>query len=450
MTSALTRAPSPAQDATGRLRWVLAAILAGHLALLAFGIADPDASLRFDRTGRRSTSARMLLESADSGSALQVLRSRGAPGDYAWHAAVLGPSGGSLPAVQIVQLLLAGLSLVAVYRIVRVLDGRPKAAWLAVVIYAAIPIDFMVPHFLASEAFFNPLWVLGTAAVVHYATARPDLRTIGLAGAAFGLGVLTRTEGLPWLIVMFALTTAIVIRVARPRTVAHLGLLAALCFGGVGVHLAMSPTEPVRLDHATLSVGWELANRAHRVIAAAGGDVAGIEAEPVAAFARAVLEHPLAFAREWALQAGKLLALPDNLDLPRYLGAYEYTGRRSEWVHDLGVVGAVRRVFSEMPGLATWLCATVLLWLGVLGLAVRGAVDVLRRSAGVERLLYLLLLSLPFVWVLLRVLAQGESRKRSPVDFAIAIFAALGWMRARYTPREHESTSDGVTSEGDG
>ena len=55
-----------------------------------------------------------------------------------------------------------------------------------------------------------------------------------------------------------------------------------------------------------------------------------------------------------------------------------------------------------------------------------------------------LLLSLPVVWTLLRVLTQGESRKRSPVDFAITIFAAIGWLRARYTGPRSSRAHGGV------
>ena len=414
-----------------RARWVLVAIFAAHVGFLAVGVADPEASLRFDRTGKRLASAEMLLQASDPAELGEILRTRGAPGDYAWHAIVLGLTGGSLIAVQIVQLLLAALSLFAVYRIVMALDGRREAALLAVMLYAAIPIDFMIPHFLASEGFFNPLLVLGFAALVRYATAAPDLRTLAAAGAAFGLAVLTRPESLPWLLVMLGFAAALSLRVARGRAPLHLATLALLSFAGVAAFLLLAASEPVRLDHASLTLEWELANRASRVVTAAGGDSSGIEAAPVAAFGRALLEHPLHFAREAALQVGKLLALPDNLDAFRYLDFYEYTGKRSEWVHELGVIGAAQRSFEEMPGLSLWLFASIALWLCVGLVALRGAVDLVRRSVGVQRLLALLLLSLPVVWTLLRILTQGESRKRSPVDFAIAIFAAIGFMRSR-------------------
>lgn len=429
------REPSPVPS-----RWllgVLVAIAAVHLALLAWAFVEPDASLRFDRTGRRLGSARMLVESVaagDGGAVAEVLRSRGAPGDYAWHALVLGPTGGSRVAVQVVQLLLAGLSLAAVYRIALAVDGRREAAWLAVVVYAAIPIDLMVPHFLASEAFFNPLMVLGCAALARYATVAPDLPSVAAAGGAFGLAALTRPEGLPWLGVMVVLAALLARRRAPGRAALHVGVLCLLTFGGAGFYLALARAEPVRLDHASLSLQWELANRASRVLGAAGADTSGIEAAPVASFLGAAIGHPVTFAREFALQAGKLLALPDNLDAFRYLGLYEYTGHRSDWVHELGVLGAVRRSFDELPLLTTWLLASTVAWLCVGVLALRGALRAWARSAGARRLLVWLLLSLPVVWTALRVLTQGESRKRSPVDFAIAVFAAVGMLRARAEP----------------
>ncbi len=418
------------------VRWVLGAVLLAHLGFLAWGAADPEASLRFDRTGRRLTSARLLADATGPAEAASILRTRGAPGDYAWHAAVLAPTGESLLAVQVVQLVLWALSLAALFAIVRELDGRREAAWLAVAIYALIPIDFAIPHYLASEAFFNPLLVFGVLGLVRYALGGLRLATLAWTGLAFGLAALTRTEGLPWMLVMWVVAAVVTLREAPRRAALHLSLLAALTFAPVSLHLAVTPSLPVDLDRAALSLSWELANRAQRVIEAGGGDTSRIEAEPLAAFLRAGLDHPGAFVREWALQAGKLLALPDNLDLFRYLGAYEYTGRRSEWVHELGVVGAARRSFEEMPVLSAWLVASILAWMGVAAFALRGAAVVLRDSRGARWLLYVLLLALPLVWTALRVLAQGESRKRSPVDFAIAIFAALGAMeswRARYT-----------------
>lgn len=410
-----------------RLRWVGAFLLIVHLGLLAYGLHDPDAMLRFDRTGKRITSVGLLLDSPS----LELLLSRGPPGDYAWHAGVLGLSGRWLPAVQLVQLLLAAASLALVYRMVLWLEGRREVALLAAAFYAAIPIDFMIPHFLASEAFFNPLLLLGCAGLVRYALHSADAASLAGAGLAFGLAALTRTESLPWLLVMLGCAMLVARHVAPQRALAHVALLAVLTLAGVLAWLALAPTAPVDLGRASLSLDWELANRANRVIRSAGGDTSGIEAAPFAAFGRAAVDHPVAFAREWALQAGKLLALPDNLDAFRYLGLYEYTGQRAEWVHELGVVGALRAVFEEMPVLGSWLVASVVVWLGFACVALRGAWDAIRGSAGVERLVYVLLLSLPIVWAALRVLTQGDSRKRSPVDFALAIFAAIAVMRSR-------------------
>lgn len=426
------------------LPWVLIVICVAHLALLAVAVSDPEATLRFDRTGKRITSARLLLEAKGMAEVGPVLLTRGAPGDYVWHTLVLASTGQSLIAVQLVQLLLAALSLVAVHGIALALDGRREVALLATVLYAAIPIDFILPHFLASEAFFNPLLLFGVAALVRYATRAPDLRTIAAAGVAFGLAALTRPEALPWLIVMLAFAAALAMRVARKRMLLHTAVLGILTFAGVSIWLALTPAEPVALDRASLTLEWELANRANRVLSAAGGNTVGIEAAPLAAFCRSLVEHPLAFTREFVLQAGKLLALPDNLDTFRYLGFYEYTGRRAEWLHTLGVLGAARRAFAEMPGLATWLVVTIVVWLAIGVIALRGAAELLRRSEGVERTLSLLLLSLPVIWTLLRVLTQGESRKRSPVDFAITIFAAIGWLRARYTGPRPSRAHGGV------
>ena len=409
--------------------WLLAVAVVAHVGLFVFGLFDAGASLRFDRTGQRMGSAHRLLE-AGGAERWQVLGTRGVPGDYAWHALALAATGGGLPGVVLVQLVLAGLAVYGVYRIAVRLDARPEVALLAAGLYAVIPIDLAIPHFVASEAFCNPLLVLGFAALVPYATDEPRLSRLAAAGAAFGAAALTRSESLPWLGLMVAGAAAIAVRRVRRRAALHVGLLAGLTFSGVATWLWLAPTPPVDLRHASVSLSWELANRAHRVLIAAGGDGRGVEAAPLASFLLAAIHHPLAFLREFVLQAAKLLALPDNLDAFRFLGLYEYTGKRSDWVHDIGVLGAARRTFAEMPWLASWLAGTIVVWLAVLACSLRGAVRALRGSAGASRLVWLLLLSLPVVWTFLRVLTQGESRKRSPVDFALALFAAVGAVRA--------------------
>lgn len=423
-----------------------------HGGLFVAGLFDSEASLRFDRTGQRMGSVRRLL-GPEGATRWQVLRTRGVPGDYAWHALALAATGGALPGVVLLQLVLAGLAIYGVYRIGVRLDGRPGVALLAAGLYAVIPIDLAIPHFMASESFCNPLLVLGFAALVRYATGPPTLAAMGGAGTAFGLAALTRTESLPWLFVMTGFAAAIALRRVPARAGLHVGVLVLLTFGGVALWLAAAPSRPVDLDHASVSLSWELANRASRVIVAAGGDPRGVASAPLHSFLKAAVQHPVAFLREFALQAGKLLALPDNLDTFRFLGLYEYTGERADWVHELGVLGAARRVFGEMPWLASWLVASIGVWLGVLACSLRGAVRALRSSAGDARLVWWLLLSLPVVWTVLRVLTQGESRKRSPVDFAIALLAALGAMgvgpmaaeaRAPTIPRSAEPHSGPV------
>ena len=81
-----------------RARWVLVAIFAVHLGFLAYGVADPQASLRFDRTGKRLASVEMLLRAAGPADLGEVLRTRGVPGDYAWHAIVLASTSTTLSA----------------------------------------------------------------------------------------------------------------------------------------------------------------------------------------------------------------------------------------------------------------------------------------------------------------------------------------------------------------
>jgi len=412
--------------------FAIALVLIGvaHLVLFVFGIARPEAPLRFDRAANRLASIEAFAEASSAGERLELLSTLGPPGDYLWQAWIWTLSGGSMTVLMLVQLGLSALALVAVHRLALLLDGRPTVARGAVLVYALIPIDFMVPHFLGSEAFANPLLVFGLYGLVRYVKLGATLRDLFMASALIALATLTRPELVPWL----PLPVALVFARARAEhggvAFAHAGLIAAvLC--GVALAPALHTRAPApgeRLTPRHDAVGFEMRQRADSVEdrAADGGVHLVADDSHLGSLLRVAAAHPLLFAREWALHAIKLLALPDNLDLFRYLGLYEYTGERSALVHSRGLLGAAVALFQEMPLLMTWMLAAVLVWLGVWGLIAAGIFEAMARSDRWTKLCWLVLLALPAVAVLTRVITQGESRKRSLFDAALALFAAIG------------------------
>ena len=72
----------------------------------------------------------------------------------------------------------------------------------------------------------------------------------------------------------------------------------------------------------------------------------------------------------------------------------------------------------------TVLLASIALFMLFWFFVLRGVVAL--RNARMQGWISLVLLSLPTVFLVMRVVTQGESRKRSALDFVLAAFAALG------------------------
>lgn len=420
----------------GLVLWLVG--LAGlHLALWLHGLTDPDAWLRFDRAAPRIDDARALLGAAGAAGPA----SGAPPLDYAWHALLLAVWGGWAPGVVLAQLALAVGAGLAIHRMARLLGESERVGWLAALLHASIPIDFAIPHFAAAEAIANPLLVFGALFLVRYGVTGGRGVDLAASGALLGLAVATRPELAAWLPPLVVLLGLVAHRVAPSRGAAHLALFVALLASAPLLSSALRAPAPAE-GPPLVSAEYELVKRARAVSRAAGQPVttAELAERPVAGYLAQALEHPAVFLREWGLHAAKLVALPDNLDTFRLLGLYEYTGRRADLVHDRGLLGAARVLTAEMPVLFGWLLGSIALFAVFWLLALRGGVELARGRRGVEGLLWLALVSLPAVTVLTRALTQGESRKRAPVDFVLALLAAVGWTAWRSARRAGGAT----------
>ena len=439
--------------------WGLTAVAAVHAALFVIGVLHPQAVLRFDRTGERLASAQTLLAAGSVEAGLDVLERRGTPGDYLWHVPMLAAMRGWLPGVQLFQLGLLALSLFALYRIAIRLDGRRQVAWTAVLLYALIPIDLMVPHFLASEAVFTPLLVTATALCVEYATRSPGWRPLGAAGILYGLAALTRPLVLGWLPLMLLVMASIArVRMGR-RGWLHLAVLAGCTAAPPVLWMSFQAARTGSFGYGGSShdLGSTLGLRVVEVRRAAGAAGAGDSAvaaarvaDPqatLAVFLRTAAAYPLVFAKSWISHSVKFIVLPDNLDGLVYLGAFQRTGTRAALVHEVGWTGALRLLFREMPIPVLALLAGMLLFAVFWILALRGAWDALRSASGLVRQSWALLLSMPAAYLLARIVEEGSARKRAPIDFVLALCAALGieawhsWRARRRAARGHEARS---------
>lgn len=410
---------------------LLTVVALAHLALLGYGLTAPEASLRFDRAPGRLDAARRLAQAGSWEDAVVLFRTAGSLGDYGWHALLFRVAGESVLALQSAQLALLVASMLALRRIVLDLDGRPSVAWTAVVLYAVIPIDFMIPHFLASEAVFAPLLVLGTCALFRANRGTRPLLALATSGACYGLAALTRGDLLPWLPVACAFVALMVWRIPIPeRALRVLVFTAPLLAAPLGwIALRSAAEGELAFGGGSASVEGNFLIRMSALRAAAGEAPPARDEADLVSLAREAVRHPALFAREWLFHSVKLLALPENLDTFRYFDLYEATGRRSELVHTLGWVGAMRVYVAEMPLGIAWLSAGAV-FLAVIWLAfVVGATMSVRAPELTQRLLALYLLTLPAMYVALRAVSEGEARKRAPIDFVLATFASIGMAR---------------------
>ena len=425
---------SPGGEAP-RLAWACIALAwLVHAGLFLWAVRFPAVMGRTDRSHERLESVLLFARAASWEEFSAVLAARGILGDYAWHGIVLRLAGEWRPAVVLFQLGLLALSGVALFRMAEALGLRRTRCWAVVALYFLLPVDLMVPHVLGSEAVFNPLLLIATSQLVLYARRDAAAWRLAVAGFLLSLALLTRPLVLGWLPVALALTTWIALRRTGRRGWLHAAVLA-LCLGAAPLawmSFQAARTGSFGLGASGHDLGANIAARVQEVHLRAGGYPPPPEqAGTFSAFFTAARVHPGTFVGEWALHTTKFLLLADNLDLFRYLRLFEPSGRRATLIHTEGLSGAIRSLLGELPWLSLWLFAGAaafgLLW----ALALWGARDALRTRDVVQRATLLLLLSGPVIYVALRVVESGESRKRSPLDFILALFAVLGWQSFR-------------------
>lgn len=421
-----------------------------HAGLFAWAVRVPAVMGRTDRSHERLESALLFARAASWEELGVVLAARGNPGDYVWHGAVLRLAGEWRPAIVLFQLGLLGLSLWALFRLAEALGARRAVCWAVVALYSLLPVDLMVPHVLGSEAIFNPLFLIATSQLVIYARRDAVAWRLAAAGFLLSLALLTRPLVLGWIPLALGLITWIALRRVGRRGWLHAAVLAS-CLGAAPLawmSFQAAHTGSFGFGASPHDLGANIAARVQEVHLRAGGYPPPPEqAGTLGALATAARVHPGTFLGEWAIHTAKFLLLADNLDLFRYLRLFEPTGRRAVLIHTEGFSGAIRSLVGEMPLLSLWLFVGAagfgVLWLLVLW----GARDALRTPDVVQRATLLLLLAAPVVYVALRVVSAGESRKRSPLDFILALFAVLGWQSFRGWRAARRGRPGGRTTE---
>lgn len=142
--------------------------------------------------------------------------------------------GAGTPVAHFINLGLAAVSTALVWRLVQALGGSRLAALLGALAFAVwLPAIWNAAD-LAKENLSTPLLLGFTLCCVHITQGRTDWRTVGLAGLAYGAGLLVGTS-----IILTGAAFAVALAIALHRTPAA-GLRRLAVFGGAAL-LVLSP-----------------------------------------------------------------------------------------------------------------------------------------------------------------------------------------------------------------
>jgi len=394
-----------------------------HLGLSIWSLADPVRVGIGDRAVGRLERAQSLAASSDRiGFALE----QGWPGDYGLHALFLGLGG--LPLLLLSQLALFMGTLVLLYVAVRRLAVPPWAAGVAVTAYALLASNLHQPHTVVTEAIFSP-----AVAVIVFGLAE-SLRAQSLSarraimlGAASAVAIALRAVFLPVLPVLSVFLWAT--RSARlgPLLLANfIALIPLLTWSAVQA----AHDQPVKLGGEGFSLEHNLAGRMRRMNAMGGDAVPERLAQEagVGDYLAYSVANPAPFVRASVTDGVMLIVNPGvNLVYGVFLGLFDRSEDTAYWVplmdeHGPVVVGMEllrrepARLFWNTFGVVTWATFCLVSLVGVVRMA-RGP----DRSLALALCLLLAVLSAA-------TFASHAVRwsQRSPMEFALAIFFAVG------------------------
>ncbi len=431
---------------------IAAAFALLHIGLVvAVDLGDPALFLRADRADERLNALLGLL-TAEPGPALeQYLATHGILGDYAAHA-LLYLLGGRL-AIVIVQVALALVSGLCVYRIGSFLELSARARAAAMTLYLMLPHTLVFPHQLASEALHIPLLVISTWLLVE-SFYRPRLATLVAGGVCLALATFIRPIMLLW---PFVAAGALAI-VVRPRAgvayavAALLPVLAWMSFigmqtGDFGLGKSSHGLERnlyERVERITATLSPAMRAQAHEQYL----QDANRELGPVT-YMRFSIEYPgaslkhllrdgLAFFGKSGIEritidylalssSAKSLQDPER-GWRRHLEEHGIVRTTYYLAHTLGAV-----FFISLIGAALTVCLTALAIVGAAHFAAQW------RALRKPRVMTGLLLAVLIIYVFWfsQVINAMQSRHRAPAEFALVLLAVVGWgaWRARRSRR---------------
>lgn len=459
--------------------WLLACLalfVVAHGTLLVYDIGNPEAVYGGDRGDKRANKIYVFLDipelrkvssptwssipaqpfgaTVPTMSTAEKLLNLGPPGDYLAHA--LPYRIGGPYAVILVQLALALIAVVCVFRLGVHLGLSEAYAFCATALYILLPGSLYQPHQLVTEGLFNPLLAIATYLLVRTVDEPLRWRMYLTALLALAVAMEIRTQLLPYPFVL----AAIFVCWQRHRWVRLVVPMFIVCFAipvAWAIFVASEPADLVT-EQTELSPLRNLSGIVARM-AIRGGfpfDRAAYPGEqiPIPEFLGYVVRYPIAFLEAKLTDIVEVVFNPGITGFGRYLGIDLFTFRtesgRLFWSQvkwNAGVFGVIRELWHQDLAFVVPFLAACAAWLLILVVALVGAWRMLRdRQIGAATkaiLISLVLYNLAIVQV-------GEITRvthRSPVEFIIAIWFAFGLRRLLHRSAEVGATDRPAAAE---
>lgn len=431
------------------------AFLALHALLTAtVDAADPEVFLRADRAHERLRVLQGLLEVGSMRQFIDYLASHGIVGDYAVHAALF--FAGGRYGIIFVQVALAILSGLAVYRIAILLGLRREMAALAMTLYLALPHTLIFPHQLVTEALHVPLFVIANWMLAEGMHTRASM--LGWSAVCLGVATLIRPITLLW-----PIAAGIAVAISRRSRDGVMYGCIALAPIMLWMLFVGSQTGRIGLGESDHSMERNLYERVARITATMPideRDIAraayltdrGRKLGPAAYFIFAV-EYPLPVAQH-VLRDGVAFFAKSGIEritvdyLAVVAGSQAVQSPSDGWRRRLelhGVAHTAAYLWTTLGAVLIVSIAGAVMMLAIVLLALAAVVDAMRsrqtHTVAARALIAMLTGVVLYTFVFSQVLNAMQSRQRAPAEFALVLLATLGAQRLIRRRRDHTAVA---------
>lgn len=410
-------------------KWlIVATFLTVHVPILFFVLSNPQSMMAGDRS--KSRLGRINQVFFDESTTLREFFALGDPGDYLFHGVLISLGGPTL--LFVAQLVFLAVATYYVFHLARWLGLRSEYATLATVLYIVLPSIAIHPHTLATEGFYNPLLIIGTALIVKSIELRDSSRSLYWGALCLAMAVMIRSQ-----LLLYPLLLSAMLLMARKEVRPHQALaILPICFAFPMVWAAMSylVLGEYQLGSQSSSLSLNLFQTVERlsVVGSLDIDLSSYDSGEmsIGQFAAIAASHPVAFFQLKFTELFNLLFNPGAYSiLVRFFEVYDPAGDSSHWAavrDEVGLVGMFSQLLRLHFGMAAAVIGGGLIWFGIMLGAVIGAVNFLRGNQP-KVVTKGIVLSL-FIYSILIVLISAGTRwgQRSSVDFIIVILFVLG------------------------